>query len=138
MSRLPGVAFLAGALLLAGCTTSPATRVSRNQEAFNSWPAEVQERVQAGDVAVGFTPEQVRVALGEPSNISTRTTEQGTVEVWSYRASRPAFSLGVGVGGGGGGSSVGGGVGVGTGGGQSERFRVVFDQGRVTAVERAQ
>ena len=126
-------------VLLAGCTTArtPAQRIAADRTSFESWPADVQRQIEAGEVAVGFDEAQVRMALGEPADISTRTTAEGQTEVWTYRDASPRFGFGFGVSGGGGGSGVGGGVGTSTGGTQAPRLRVIFSEGRVTAVERA-
>lgn len=124
---------------LAGCSTVD-LRIARNREVFSTWPPAVQEKVAAGQIDLGFTSDQVRVALGEPDRVFTRTTADGTSEVWSYRDRRPRFGFGVGVGGGGfhGRHGTFGGVGIGTGGGyyDDEKLGVVFDRtGRVTAIE---
>lgn len=122
-------------LLLVGCST-PAARISSNQAAFDSWPADVREKVGLGKVAVGFTPEMVLVALGEADRKSTRTTAAGTVEVWSYFDHGPHFSFGLGMASGGRHSAVGGGVAVGDQGfHDDEILRVIFDGGRVAAIE---
>jgi hypothetical protein len=127
--------------LLAGCS-SVSSRIARDRDAFDRYPLDVQEKIAAGEVGVGFTPEQVRMALGDPDRVSTRTTPDGTSEVWGYRKKGPRFNVGVGVGvfGGGGSTRVGTGVGVSTGGDrrEDERLRVVFDHGTVSAVETAQ
>jgi hypothetical protein len=125
------------ALLLAGCASSPASRIKRNQAAFDAYPADVQQKIQAGQVAPGFTPEQVRLALGEPTRVSTITTDKGASEVWSYSKSKPSVGFGLGFGSSSGSSAVGTGVSVGTGGRSAEVQRVTFVGGRVTAVEHA-
>lgn len=85
---------------------------------------------------MGFTPEMVIMALGEPARKFMRKTEVGDTEVWSYHDDSPKFSFGLGVGSGGRGSSVGGGVGVSTGGyDPEEKIRVEFRGGAVTAVD---
>lgn len=123
------------ALIAAGCSTTD-SRIAKNRAAFESWPADVREKVQAGRVDVGFTPEQVRVALGEPARKYTRTSSEGTAEVWAYEKSGPRFSIGIGGGSYHGGSGMGGGVSVGTGGVSTEdAVRVVFTDGRVSAIE---
>src|SRR5690606_18046612 len=99
------------------------------------YPADVQQKIRAGEAAVGFTAEQARMALGEPARTYARTTEQGQAEVWAYRSKAPSLSVGVGVGGGGGSTRVGGGVGVSTGDRREDRLRLVFRDGRVIAVE---
>jgi len=129
---------LLGCLLLlgAGCSTL-GSRISASQEAFNSWPTEVQDKVLAGQADVGFTPEQVHVALGEPQRKYTRKTEAGTAEVWAYAQARSGLSLGLGMGSWRGGRSYGGGVVYDTSAGRydDERMRVVFQDGRVTSIE---
>jgi len=137
---------VAGVLLFAaaGCASTPSSRIQSARDVYNSYPMEVQERIASGQVDVGFTTEQVRMALGKPDRVASRTTPDGTSEVWSYRDKGPRFSvgLGLGIGGGGGSTRVGTGVGVSTGGRRDyddEKMRVIFDQrGRVTAVEQVQ
>jgi hypothetical protein len=125
-----------GALLLAtGCGT-PATRISSHQAAFDTWPAEVQAKVRTGHVDVGFTAEMVRVALGDADRMFLRTTEKGAMEVWVYDDHRPSFSFGLGLGTSHGSTAYGGGVTVGSDSFRDgEVMRVVFDGGRVAAIE---
>jgi|UniRef100_UPI00404914AB hypothetical protein len=126
---------LAITLVLGGCA-SVDSRINQNKAVFNEWSPEVQATIRAGRVDLGFTPKQVKVALGEPDRIFTRTTEEGTAEIWAYYDKKPKFSLGLGVSSGGYGSGVGGGVAYDR---HDERFedavRVVLMQGKVTAVE---
>ena len=85
----------------------------------------------------GFTPEQVQMALGEPDHTFTRTTEKGMDEVWAYRDRKPRISIGLGVVGGGGSTRVGGATVVNSGGPYyDDVLRVVFEGGRVAAVEK--
>ena len=122
-------------LIAVGCS-SPTSRIDKNRDAFASWPPAVQEKVQAGKIDLGFTPEQVRVALGDPDRTYTRTSNSGTSEVWAYQERGPKFGFGVGIGSGGGSSSYGGGVAVNTGGNRDDdALRVVFEKGVVSAVE---
>lgn len=97
-------------------------------------PAEVQQQIKAGEVAVGFTQQQVTLARGKPDRIGRRTTATGAEEVWTY--TRRASGLGIGLGVGGGSGGMGGGVGVSTGGRAPDvEMRVIFSGGVVTAVE---
>ncbi|HEY8932184.1 MAG TPA: hypothetical protein VIM44_02605 [Rariglobus sp.] len=126
-------------VLGAGCVSSSKSRIAENQAAFNAYPADVQEALRKGEVKVGFTPEQVKIALGAPDRVLTRTSTEGRSETWVYRDANPRFGLGFGVGIFGGGSSAGAGVGVGTGGAEfaDEHMRVIFTAGRVSAVEQS-
>ena len=124
-------------LASAGCVSTPADRIAGNRTAFDAWPAAVQAQVQAGQVAPGFTPEQVRLAAGEPDHVYVRTTAAGTDEVWGYRSHQPRFSVGIGVAGGGGSTRVGGGTVLSSGGPyDDEVMRVIFSGGRVSAIEK--
>lgn len=123
------------ALLLGGCS-SLSSRIERNREVYNTYPLEVREMIAAGEVGLGFTAEQVTIVLGKPDRTYTRTTPDGTSEVWAYRAKRPRFSIGLGVSSGGGSTRMGTGVGVSTGEPHDdEHTRVVLTHGHVTAIE---
>jgi hypothetical protein len=121
-------------LVAAGCA-SVESRIQDNEAAFNTWPADVQEKVRAGKVEMGFTPEMVEVALGKPDRTSSRTTERGQADVWVYHDEAPRFSIGLGLGSGRGSTGFGGGVTVGDDFRDEENMRVVFEGGRVTAIE---
>lgn len=130
---------LASALLLLASCSSVSSRISKNRAEYEAWPMEVREKVAAGQVDIGFTPDQVRVALGDPERVATRTTADGQSESWIYRKPSPRIGIGFGVGSYSSNSAVG--VGVSSGGWPlrpDESKRVVFEGGRVTAVEDAQ
>jgi hypothetical protein len=76
---------LAGVALLAGCVSTPDRRISRSPALFESFPPEVQERVRAGEVEIGFTPEMVALALGEPDRRLTRRTAEEDRVIWIYQ-----------------------------------------------------
>ena len=123
-------------LFMAGCSTTQ-SRANRSRE-FASWPPAVQTTVLAGHIDIGFTTEQVRVALGEPDYAYARTSADGTSEVWGYRDHGPRFGFGVGIGSFHGGTAMGTGISVASGGHADEKVRVVFDRtGRVATVEEA-
>lgn len=71
------------AITLCGCA-SPASRIRRNQAAFDAFPVEVQENVRQGQVALDYDTDMVYIALGRPGRIYTRTTEDGSVTIWQY------------------------------------------------------
>lgn len=83
MNRL--LAFLACLAVLGACST-PHARIQRNLAQFQSYPEEARRAISSGKVALGFTEEMVRMALGSPSRIYRRTTAQGIYDVWVYRA----------------------------------------------------
>lgn len=70
-------------LFLAACA-SPQKRIEANPERFRSFPPEAREKIRRGEVALGFTPDMVRMAKGDPSAVSVRTTTGGATTVWRY------------------------------------------------------
>ena len=136
--RLPFLLVAGAALaLLAGCSSTPDSRIADNRAAFDELPAAAQQKIRAGQVEVGFTPEMVRLALGMPDRVYTRRSEQVDTEVWGYQDRGPRFSFGIGVGGAVGRHSSAG-VGLSTSTGdyhRDDKIRVEFREGRVTAVD---
>jgi len=122
-------------LALLACSTVD-SRIARQQELFDGYPPDVQRNIRRGVIEVGYTPEMVTMALGEPDRKVEMQTEDGIAEVWSYRRSVPGFGVGMGTGG-----YVGSGVGIGTGvsvgepARSEERARVEFFGGRVARFE---
>jgi hypothetical protein len=126
---------LVSVVALTACSTV-GSRISQHRASYETWPPAVQQKVGAGQVDVGFTTEQIRVALGDPDWSWTRTTAQGTSEVWSYRDRGPHFGFGLGFGSMHGSTAVGTGVSVGNARFVGEKTRVIFDaSGRVAALE---
>jgi uncharacterized membrane protein YgcG len=135
--RLRVPVFVSTVLFLAACSTSPLSRIDANRELYESWPIEIQEAVLNKQVKVGMTPDMVRMAVGKPTEVITRSIQSGDDEVWVYRS---------GGGGGGGllsGVSIGGGVGgvsMGTSGGggssmPAEEHEVIFRNGVVARTD---
>jgi hypothetical protein len=81
--RLTILAALSGLVLAAGCST-PESRIARHPEAFASLPPDQQALVRDGRVGIGMDEETVKLALGNPSRISTITKADGTTEIWHY------------------------------------------------------
>ena len=81
-----GIRFWLGLILLgllAGCAT-PDARIKRNRALFDALPAESQALIKEGKVAIGFTPDMVRLAVGDPDQRWVRTDAKGQTEMWSY------------------------------------------------------
>ena len=84
MIRLRHAAFLLPlAVWLAGCAT-PAKRIQQNQELFDSFPVAAQARIRGGQIDLGFTPDMVRIALGEPQRRLVRRAAGNDIEIWLY------------------------------------------------------
>ena len=121
--------------LLSACS-SPDSRIDSNRAVFDKFPAEVQAKIRAGKVDIGFTPEMVKLALGEPSRQLTRKTDAGEAIIWMYADNKPQISFGLGIGSGGSRGGMGVGMSTSTGGYQDdEKIRVEFRAGLVESVE---
>lgn len=47
----------------------------------------MQEAVLNGRVIPGMTPEMVEMALGKPTEVTSRTSKDGLEEIWTYKKS---------------------------------------------------
>ena len=82
-----GVNALAAALIFAGCSTSPMSRIDANRAVYESWPVDVQEAVLNQRAIPGMTPEQVQMALGKPTSTDSRPGKDGPEDIWVYKKS---------------------------------------------------
>jgi len=72
-------------LLLSGGCATVEQRIEDNRAVFETFPPDVQESIREGEIALGFTQEQVRIAMGNPDRIVTRTEEgEKTATIWLY------------------------------------------------------
>ncbi len=78
-------AVAAAAGTMAGCASPTESRIERNRPFFESLPVEKQARIRGGETDVGFTAEETRLALGEPSRVFTRRDAAGEAAIWEYR-----------------------------------------------------
>ena len=67
---------------LGGCMSSPQmSRIDRNRDIYETWPLETRQAVLDGKVEPGMNQDMVRVAWGEPSQV---TTSPAGDEIWVY------------------------------------------------------
>jgi hypothetical protein len=136
------VVFALAAWMLAGCSSSPLSRIDQNRALYESWPVDMQAAVYEGKAVTGMTPDMVRMALGEPTRIEPRAGSTTGEETWIYEKGgglnlpRPNISLGGGIGGVGvsTGGRRGGGGGSRNAGGSAQEQEIVFQNGVVTRV----
>lgn len=123
-------------LALSACQSFPTDRISAHQADFNSWPPQVQAQVRQGLIQVGFTQEQVWMALGDPQTKSVAGPPGNVTEVWVYHRRAPRFGFGFGGASFGRGSAVEGGVAVnGLKLGQDVDGQVIFTNGLVSNLQ---
>jgi hypothetical protein len=90
-----GLLSTAVALVWLGCSTTGA-RIEQHREAFDSYPEGVQQNLRNGVIEVGYTPEMVLIALGEPSRKVDVATDDATAQVWTWTHQAPGVSLSLG------------------------------------------
>lgn len=82
---------LAVTFALSACMTAQQLRdrrIASSPEIFNSLSQEIQQKIRAGQIELGFSEEMVRLAWGRPDRIYTRTTNNGEATVWTYSKTR--------------------------------------------------
>jgi len=75
------------AAAFAGCASTPSERIAANPQLFASIPPANQQLIKQGQIAIGFTPNMVRLALGEPDAVTQHIDATGTTETWRYQSS---------------------------------------------------
>ena len=71
-------------LLLGGCASTPEKRIEQNQKVFDALPVAAQARIRGGQIDLGFAPDMVRIALGEPQRRLVRRAAGNDIEIWLY------------------------------------------------------
>lgn len=71
------------AVLVTACAT-PETRIRENLELFEGLPVAQQNLIREGRVGIGFTPDMVRLAVGDPDRVWRLTDTDGESLVWTY------------------------------------------------------
>ena len=84
---------LATSLLFSGCDTV-AVRVLTNYDTFSKLDPKVRANIVRGRVALGYTPEMVRLALGRPNRSYAPSYLGGREETWTYFAQDVPSSTG--------------------------------------------
>ncbi len=74
----------AAALFLAGCASTPEKRAEAAPSVLEGMDAAERERVLDGRIAVGDTPEIVRIAWGNPDRRTRLVREDSETERWIY------------------------------------------------------
>jgi hypothetical protein len=130
---VPLALVLALLALLAGCA-NPGARIKDNPAAFSGLPPEQQALVQKGEIGLGMPEAAVELALGRPDRVTEHTDASGLTRIWHYTdveyADNPGFYrrqylydpflypgyFAPAI--------------------ETDRVRVVFKDGKVTAIER--
>ncbi len=91
---LISAAALAALLAGAGCASSQMNRIDRNRDIYETWPIETRQAVLDGKVEPGMNADMVRVAWGEPTEV---TTSPAGDEIWIFsKGGDPGGMMGAG------------------------------------------
>ncbi len=82
------LAVLALITLGSGCVSTPASRIKKEPQLFGSFTPDIQAKIQKGQIEIGFSRDMVRLAIGNPYQVTVRTAENGETEMWTYVHSR--------------------------------------------------
>lgn len=73
--------FALGVVGLSGCASSQMNRIDSNRDIYETWPLETRQAVLDGKVEPGMNADMVRVAWGDPSEVSQSPAGD---EIWVY------------------------------------------------------
>ena len=82
--RFLAVTFAALALVFAAGCQNVADRIKEKPEVFAKLDRVIQEKIKLGIVELGYSPDMVYLALGEPSEKRETIAEAGRSETWIY------------------------------------------------------
>jgi len=72
-------------LLLGGCAHDTiAHRKRERPDAYAKLPQDIRALVDAGQIKVGMPPDAVYIAWGQPDQVLSAESEQGSVTTWLY------------------------------------------------------
>lgn len=76
--------------LVTGCGSTTSSRIEEKAAVYRMLTSDQQQRIVAGEIGNGFTPDMVYMALGKPSVVETVSDTGGAVEKWTYRNFYPS------------------------------------------------
>jgi hypothetical protein len=85
LRRLRQILPLALAAVLAGCSTIN-SRIREKAAVFAALPPATQAEIRHGQIAVGFTPDMVYMAIGRPDEVHEHMTAGSRETVWKYNS----------------------------------------------------
>lgn len=83
---LPALLFIA-----AGCQTID-RRIEENAELFATFEPEVQRMIRDGEIDLGYTPDMVAIAWGEPDVKQVLRSRETQRDVWTYLDRQSVFA----------------------------------------------
>jgi hypothetical protein len=91
MKKLIQLPLLFSAVLLLGACSTVSSRINEKAPLFYSLDANTRAKIAHGDVDLGFTPDMVYIALGEPDLKRSIRAANSQGEQWIYRSYYDAY-----------------------------------------------
>jgi hypothetical protein len=86
MKKFLQLPILLGVAALLGACSTINTRINERSAVFNQLDPNTQAKISHGDIDIGFTPDMVYMALGNPDVRREAVTTDGQTETWVYRS----------------------------------------------------
>ncbi|HKB92112.1 MAG TPA: hypothetical protein VKC60_16465 [Opitutaceae bacterium] len=83
MRKIPLLVLLVLVLGASGCSTVQ-SRINEKQQVFAQLDPSTQDKIKKGDIDIGYTPDMVYMALGEPSEKKESVSQEGSTSKWVY------------------------------------------------------
>jgi hypothetical protein len=83
MKTISCVLFAATLAVLCGCSTVK-SRIQEKQHVFNNLDPQTQSKIQQGIIDIGYSTDMVYMAMGKPDQVRESTTAQGQETRWIY------------------------------------------------------
>src|SRR5258708_14118694 len=77
MRKIPLLVLLVLVLGASGCSTVQ-SRINEKQQVFAQLDPSTQDKIKKGDIDIGYTPDMVYMALGEPSEKKESVSQEGS------------------------------------------------------------
>lgn len=86
MKKLIHLPLVLGVALLLGACSTISSRIEEKAPVFYSLDANTRAKISQGDIDLGFTPDMVYIALGNPDSRRSHLSQNGQTETWIYRS----------------------------------------------------
>lgn len=86
MKRLIQLPLLVGLSLLLGACSTINSRIEEKAPVFYSLDSNTRAKIAHGDIDIGYTPDMVYIALGQPDVRRQSRSQTGNTETWIYRS----------------------------------------------------
>lgn len=91
MKNSPFLLISIGALLLASCSSNPASRIKKNPTIYSELTPKHQDLVSQGQIEQGMTKPAVFLAMGRADSKHVKVESNQKKERWNYNSLQPVY-----------------------------------------------